>query len=47
MEIEGHHSEVELNMDRFLGEDHIMLIIIEMTLEEKILENYRTTDIKF
>ena len=29
-EIEGHHSEVEVSMDKIIGEDHIILIIIEI-----------------
>ena len=35
--IEGHHSEVEFSMNRIVGEDHVMSVIIEMTLEETIL----------
>ena len=31
IEIEGRHLEVEVNMDKIVGEDHIMSIIIEMT----------------
>ena len=38
VEIEGHHSEVEVNMDRIIGEDHMMLVIKEMILEETNLE---------
>ena len=45
-EIEGHHSEVEVNVDRIIEEDHIMSIIIEMTLEETILEKCKITDVK-
>ena len=33
VEIEGHHSEVEVSMDKIIGEDHNMSIIIEMTLQ--------------
>ena len=36
-DIEGHHSEVEVSTDRIIGEDHDMLIIIEMILRETIL----------
>ena len=35
-EIEGLHSEVEVSMDRIIGEDHVMSIIIEMNLGETI-----------
>ena len=45
MEIEG-HSEVEVSMDRIIGEDHITSIIIEMTLEETILEKCEITELK-
>ena len=45
-ETEGHHSEVEVSMDRIIEEDHIMSIIIEMTLEEIILEKCKIIDIK-
>ena len=31
VEIEGYHSEVEVSMDRIIGEDHNMSILIEMT----------------
>ena len=37
-EIEGHHSEVEVSMNRTIGEDNDMLIIIEMILGETIFE---------
>ena len=33
-EIEEHHTEVEVSMDKVLEEDHIMSIIIEMSTEE-------------
>ena len=39
LEIEGHHSEVEVSTDRMIGEEHNMSILIEMTLGETILEN--------
>ena len=45
-EIEGHHSEVEVNTHRIIGEDHIMSIIIEMTLEETMLEKCKITKVK-
>ena len=31
MEIEGHHSEVEVNADRIIGEEDNMSILKEMT----------------
>ena len=34
MEIGEHHMEVEVSMDKITEEDHIMLIIIEMIIEE-------------
>ena len=40
-EREGHHSEVEVSMDRIIGEDHLTSIIIEMILEETILEKHK------
>ena len=45
MEIEGHHLEVGINMDRTKGVVHIMSIIIEMTLEETVLENCKTKEV--
>ena len=42
---EGHHSEVEVSMDRIIGEDHVMSIIIEMSLEETILEKCKITEV--
>ena len=41
VEIEGHHSEINISMDRIIREDHTMSIIIEMTLEETILEKHK------
>ena len=40
VEIGEHHSEVEVGMDRIIEEGHNMSIPIEMTLGEKILEEY-------
>ena len=37
---------VEVNMDRVIGEDHFMSIIIEMTLEETILEKCKLAEVK-
>ena len=37
VEIEGHHSEVEVSTDGIIGEDNIISIIVEMTLGEIIL----------
>ena len=34
VEKEGHYSEVDVSMDRIIGEVHVMSMIIEMTLEE-------------
>ena len=46
VEIEGYHSEVEVSTDRIIGEDHIMWIIIEMTLEQTILEECKIIEVK-
>ena len=46
MEIEGHHSEVDVSMDIIIEEDNITSIIIEMTLEEIMLEKHKITEVK-
>ena len=46
MEIEGHHVEVEVSMDKIIEEDYVMSIIIEMTLEKTIVEIYKITEVK-
>ena len=46
VEIEGHHSKVEVNMDRIKRKDHVMSISIEMTVEETILEIGKITKVK-
>ena len=46
VEIDRHHSEVEVSMDRIRGQDHVMSIIIEMTLEETISEKHKITEVK-
>ena len=46
MEIEGHYSEVEVSMDKIIGEDQVTSIIIEMTLDETILENCKITEVR-
>ena len=46
VEIEGHHSEVEVSMNRIIREDHNMSILIEMTLEETILEKCKIIEVK-
>ena len=45
-EIEGHHSEVKVSMDRIIGEEHVMSIMIEMILGETILEKCKITEDK-
>ena len=35
VEVEGLHSEVEVNIDKVIGEDSDMSIIIEMTIEKQ------------
>ena len=40
------HFRVELSMDRIIKEGHSMLIIIEMTLGEEILEECKITEVK-
>ena len=46
MEIEGLHSEVEVIMDRSIGEYHNISIIIEMTIGETILERHKIIEVK-
>ena len=46
VEIGEHHLQVELSMDRILGEGCNMLIIIEMTLGEIIEVNILDVDIE-
>ena len=46
VEIEGHHSEVEVSMGRIIGEDHNMSISMEMTLGETILEKCKIIEVK-
>ena len=46
VEIEGHHSEVEVSMDRIIGENHDMSILIEMTLGETISEKCKIIEVK-
>ena len=36
MEIEGHHMEVEVSIDKVIEEDCVMSITTEMTIEETI-----------
>ena len=47
-DIEGYHLEVEVSMNKIIGEDHVMLIIIEMTIiiEKTILEKHKITEVK-
>ena len=47
VEIEGHHTEVEVSKDNIIEKDHIMSIIIEMTLEGTVLEKYEISEVKF
>ena len=46
VEIEGHHSEVDVRMNRNIGEDHNLSIVIEMTLREKILKKCEIIEVK-
>ena len=46
VEIEECHLEVKLIMDKIIEEDCNMLIIIEMTLGEKILEEHKIIEVK-
>ena len=46
MEIEWHHSEVEVSMDRIIGEEHNMSILTEITLGKTILEKCKTIEVK-
>ena len=36
VEIEGHHTEVEVHMEKIIEEGHVISIILEMTIEETI-----------
>ena len=47
LEIEGHHAEVEVRTDRIIGEDHVMSMIIEITLEETFFRNTKLQRSKF
>ena len=42
----GHHSEVEVSTDRNIEEGHNMLILIEMTLGEKISGKCKIIEVK-
>ena len=44
VEMGEHHIEVEATMDKIIEEDHIVLIITEMTLDEIILEKHEITE---
>ena len=44
-EIGEHHTEEEVSMDKIIEEDHVMPIIIEMTLAETILETWKITEV--
>ena len=46
VEIGEHHSEVEVSTDRVIEEGCNMLILIEMTLGEKILEEHKIIEVK-
>ena len=46
-EIEGHHAEVDVSMDKVVEEDCIMSITIEMTIEETISEICKIIEVKF
>ena len=37
-EVEENHIEVEVNMNKIIEEDHVTLIIIEMTIGQMLLE---------
>ena len=46
MEIEGHHSEVEVSTDRIREKDHNILIPTEMTLGDTISEKGKIIEVK-
>ena len=46
VEIVGHHTEVEISMDRIIGEDHNMTILIEITLGEIILQKHKIIEVR-
>ena len=45
-EIEGHHTEVEVSMDKVIEEDCIMPIAIEITIEKTILKICKIIEVK-
>ena len=45
-EKEGHHTEVEVSMDKVIEEDHIMSITIEMITEKIILGICKIIEVK-
>ena len=49
MEKEGHHTKVDVSMDKVIEEDHIMSITIAVTIEWTIfrnMQNYRGQDFR-
>ena len=46
MDIREHHLDVEVSADKIIEEGCSMLILIEMTLEEKILEDCTIVEAK-
>ena len=45
-EIEGHHIQVDISMDKIIEEDCFISITIEMITEERILEIHKIIEVK-
>ena len=45
-EIGEHHTEIEVSMDRIMEEGCNMLILIQMTLGEEILEEHKIIEVR-
>ena len=45
-EIEGHHTELEVSMNKVIEKDCVMSIIIEMTIEETNIEICKIIEVK-
>ena len=46
VEKEGLHSQVEVSLDKIIGEDHNMSILLDMTIAETILEKCKIIEVK-
>ena len=46
VEIEGHHIDVEVSMNKVIEEDHIMSITTEMIIQETTSEIFKIIEVK-